>query len=363
MRQHNDLYCIILAGGKGRRLWPVSRERMPKQFLDFFGTGRTQLQQTFDSFSRMMPADHILVSTNENYASLVAEQLPCLPARNILAEPIYRGTAPSAAWAVHRVRRLQPEAFVVVTPSDQQIIGEEAFERNVDEAVEFIDHRDVMLAMAVRPTRPEPGYGYIQQGACQGRSVYGVKSFTEKPEREFAQMFIDSGEFYWNTGIFVASAASMVGALTKLWPPVLRLYDSTHPGAYDVDEENAYMRDNFTRYPNMSLDNAVLERSDGVYMLRCDFGWADLGTWHSIYEARQRSPGDNVVVSSEALLEGCHGNIVKMPKDHVAVLSGLDGYIVAESDNVLLVCKKQDSSDAIKKYINEVRMRCGDGYV
>lgn len=361
MTDTSKLYCVILAGGKGRRLWPVSRENNPKQFLDFFGTGRTQLQQTFDYFNNVLPKGHVLVSTNVAFADIVKEQLPELPQENLLVEPIHRNTAPSVAWAALRIKHLQADAKMIVSPSDQAIIGEAAFAKNIGEALNFIDTHDCLLAMGVQPTRPEPGYGYIQKGDEAGVDIYTVKSFTEKPEREFAQMFMDNGEFYWNTGMYVASVDSLLNALSKLWPTTV-LQDSEIE-ENTIEKENAFMADNFARFPNMSLDNAILERSENVFMLKCDFGWADLGTWHSIYEAKRRSKDDNVVIDSDVIIEDCSNNIIKLPKDHLAVINGLDGYIVAEKDNVLLICKKEDSSALIRKYVNEVQMKKGDDFV
>ena len=357
MNEHN--YCVILAGGRGRRLWPVSREERPKQFLDFFGSGRTLLQQTFDRFAKLLPLNHIYVNTNEIYAHLVREQLPELPAENVLSEPIYRNTAPSVAWAMYRIKRYDEEACIVVTPADQAVQNEEAFQRNILEGLTLVKEQDVFLTMGVRPTRPEPGYGYIQLGEQEAEDIYRVQSFTEKPEREFARMFIESGEFYWNTGIFLASVPRLRRCFDELLPPVLRCLDSS----CTIEQENAYVKENFPSYPNISIDYAVLERSEGVLVMKCDFGWADLGTWHSIYEMLQKSADDNVVIDSDVILEDARNNIIRLPHGRMAVVQGLEGFIVAEHDNVLLICKKEDSSALIRKYVNEVQLKRGDEYV
>ena len=355
-------YCVILAGGKGRRLWPCSREQYPKQFIDFFGTGRTQLQQTFDRFARLLPADHIYVNTNERYADLVREQLPELPADNLLAEPIYRNTAPSVAWANHRIWRMNPQAVIVVTPSDQTIQNDEAFAKNIMDGISMVSRHDVFLTMGIKPTRPEPGYGYIQLGEQEEENVYRVQSFTEKPERDFARMFIESGEFYWNTGIFLASSKVLVQSFSVLLPSVLRQLIKEIPDC-SIEQENAYIHEHFPSYPNLSFDYGILERADNVCVMKCDFGWADLGTWHGIYEAMQKSDDDNVVVNSKVIIENSKNNIIKMPEDRLAVIEGLEGYIVAEHDNVLLICKKEDSSALVRKYANEVGIKCGPEYV
>lgn len=358
----NNNYCVILAGGKGRRLWPCSRSNYPKQFIDFFGVGRTQLQQTFDRMAKIVPADHIYINTNEEYVNLVKEQLPEVSADNILAEPIHRNTAPSMAWTNHRISMMNPNACIIATPSDQAIFNEEAFRKNVLEGLAFVAENNHFLTMGVKPTRPEPGYGYIQMGDVYSDNIYQVQSFTEKPERDFAKVFVESGEFYWNTGLFVSNVNYLRECFSKILPPVLRDYDKKYP-EFSVETENAYMKESFSSYPNISVDFGILEKPSNVCVMRCDFGWADLGTWHSIYEAMQKGEDDNVIVDSDVLMENCSNTVVKVPKGKLAVLNGLDGFIVAESDNVLLVCKKEDSSALVRKYVNEIQMKKGDEFV
>ena len=361
MNQNN--FCIILAGGKGRRLWPSSREAKPKQFVDFFGTGRTQLQATFDRFARLLPAENIFVCTNREFYAMVREQLTEVPEHNILVEPVNRNTAPSVAWADMRILHSNPRAIVIIAPSDQYVVNEELFDRCVETGFSYVSENDVLLAMGVKPTRPEPGYGYIQLGDPSCKSgVYQVKSFTEKPERDFATMFMESGEFYWNTGIFLANARCLIKKFEALFPVVLRNLDKELPN-YSYEEELEYVEKNYSSYPNLSLDYAILEQSSDVYVMKCDFGWADLGTWHAIYEFLQKTDSDNVVIDSEVMLDDCQNNIIKLPKGRLGVINGLDGYIVAEEDNVLLICKKGDSSALVRKYVNEVQMKYGDKFV
>ncbi len=355
-------YCVILAGGKGRRLWPCSREDKPKQFIDFFGTGRTQLQQTYDRFAAIIPQENIFINTLESYLPLVMEQLPQVDADHILAEPVNRNTAPSVAWACHRIYNINPAASILATPSDQAVLNEEAFRENVAEGFSFVETHDSLLTMGVPPTRPEPGYGYIQIGAAAGKDVHKVKSFTEKPDRDFATMFVQSGEFYWNTGIFLAKADFLWKCFTQLLPVVLRNLDRNSP-KWSIAEENAYIQEHFPSYPNLSIDYGILERSDDVYVMKCDFGWADLGTWHGIYEAMKRSEADNVVIDSDVMLDSTNNCIIKLPKGKLAVINGLEGYIVAEQGNVLLICRKEDSSGLVRKFVTEVQMKKGEDYV
>ena len=363
MELNNQNYCIILAGGKGRRLWPCSREEMPKQFVDFFGIGRTQLQQTFDRFAKILPKENIIICTNREYAPIVREQLYDLHEENLMVEPVNRGTAPSVAWANMRVCRRNLQGRVVVTPSDQFVLNEEAFYQNIEEAFQFVAHNDRLLTMGVQPTRPEPGYGYIQKGEVTATAdVYEVQSFTEKPERAFAQMFMDSGEFLWNTGLIFASAHYLNDCFRGLFPEVLNRFDG-HLANYTIEQEMAFVNEFYPSYPNLSIDQGVLERCDNVCVMRCDFGWADLGTWHAIYECMSKGDGDNVVVDSTVMIEDSHNNVIKLPKGRLGVINGLDGYIVAEEDNVLLICKKGDSSALVRKYVNEVKIKYGDDFV
>lgn len=357
-------YCVILAGGRGQRLWPVSREQHPKQFLDLFGTGRTLLQSTYDRFAKILPPENILICTCAGYLDLVKEQLPKVVTRNIIVEPIHRNTAPSVAWAAMRILHQTPDANIVVSPSDQLILNEASFAHSIDIGIGYVKENNVLLAMGVKPTRPEPGYGYIQLGdlSCKP-DVYKVKSFTEKPERDFARMFMESGEFYWNTSIFISSAYHLLDTFEHVFPSVLRKLRYENPN-YTEEEEAKFVAENYSRYPNLSLDYAILEQSDNnVFVMKCDFGWADLGTWHAIYEVMHKVNDDNVVMDSEVILEDCKNNIIKLPKGKLGVFNGLEGYIVAEEDGVLLICKKSDNSSMVKKYVNEVRIKYGDEFV
>lgn len=364
MVENKNNYCLILAGGKGRRLWPCSREERPKQFLDFFSTGKTLLQQTYERMAGFIPPENIYVSTNRIYADIVEEQLPELPKLNILSEPIFRNTAPSLAWATYRIIHINPSARLVVVPSDQAVFNEEEFRRNITEGLDFVNSNNCMLTMGVKPTRPEPGYGYIQIGdAADKEGVYKVKSFTEKPDRNFARMFMESGEFLWNTGLFLGNVICLRDMLRKLFPPVLRNFKKDEDEPYDIKDELEYIRQNFPSYPNLSIDYGILEKNENVCVMKCDFGWADLGMWHSIYESMSKGEGDNVVISSRVILDNSHSNIIKLPDDHMGIINGLDGYIVAEKGNVLLICKKEDSSALIRKYINEVQVKYGEEFI
>lgn len=336
---------------------------MPKQFIDFFGTGRTQLQATYDRIVKMLPTDHIYVCTCREYLEMSREQLPDVPERNFIVEPINRNTAPSVAWAAMRILKREPESNVIVLPSDQMVLNEASFTHSVELGFSYVAENDVLMVMGVKPTRPEPGYGYIQMGdlSCKPE-VYAVKSFTEKPEREFATMFMNSGEFYWNTGIFLSKVSHLLKSFEQIFPDVLRKlrYERIE---YTYEEEMEFVAKNYPRYPNLSIDYAILEQCRNVFVMQCDFGWADLGTWHAIYESMSKVEGDNVIIDSKVELEDCSNNVIKLPKGKIGVFNGLDGYIVADSEDVLLVCRKNDDSSLIRKYVSEIGLKYGDEFV
>lgn len=356
MKHIDNLYCLILAGGKGRRLWPESRVEMPKQFIDFFGTGRTQLQQTYDRFRKFIPSDHILISTSIQYRDIVKAQLPEIRDAHILAEPIWRNTCPSVAWGAHRVNIFNKDSVIIVAPADQHIIGLDEFEDGIKKGYEFTKDRDTILVMGVTPTRPEPGYGYIQMDDETGTDIHHVKSFTEKPERNFAQMFMESGEFLWNTGIFMANTNYLLNCFRTILPAVLRTLNAASKD-FSIEDENRFVAEHFPSYPNISLEQGLLEKASSIDVQHCKFGWADLGTWHSMYEAVQKTSDSNVILDSDVIIDNSHNNIIKVPKGHTAVINGLDGYIVVEKDNILLICPKEDSSALIRKYSAEMEIR------
>ena len=364
MSQNKNNFCVILAGGRGKRLWPCSRTKMPKQFVDLFGTGRTQLQQTFDRFAAIIPPENIFVTTNDDFETIARHQLPDLPPENFLGEPVNRNTAPSVTWACYRIMQQCPDANVIISPSDQAVMGLEAFHSDVLAALDFVSHCEGIIAMGIRPSRPEPGYGYIQMGdTCQADNMFSVKSFSEKPEREFAQIFMDSNEFLWNTGIFVSSARHLLAHSKSTMPAPFTQIELSKGKGQTLDDEMMMVWQYFSLFPNLSIDYSVLEHCDDAYVMLCHFGWADLGTWHSIYEAESKGKGDNVVLDSEVLLDGCEDCIIKLPKGRLGVFSGLNGYIVAENENVLMVCKKGDSSAQIRKFVNEVQIKLGEEFI
>jgi mannose-1-phosphate guanylyltransferase len=350
-----------MGGGIGSRFWPFSRKTLPKQFLDFFGTGRSLLQQTFDRFNKIIPAENILIVTNEMYADLVRFQLPGLHPEQVLLEPTRRNTAPCIAWASYHIRALNPKANIVVAPSDHLILKEGEFLDAVEKGLEFVSHSDKLLTLGIKPNRPETGYGYIQIAEKEGENFYKVKTFTEKPELELAKVFVESGEFYWNSGLFLWNVNSIIATTEKVLPELCNILKKGEE-LYGTPEEKVFIDENFPLCPNVSIDFGVMEKADNVYVSLGDFGWSDLGTWGSLYDQSPKDEHGNVVLKGESLIYNSKDNIVVLPKNKLAVIEGLEGYLVAESDNVLLICKK-DEEYAIRKYVNDAQIKLGDEYI
>ena len=361
MITNKDNFCVIMGGGIGSRFWPFSRKTLPKQFLDFFGTGRSLLQQTFDRFKQVIPTENILVVTNDLYADLVKEQLPELNSEQILLEPTRRNTAPCIAWAAYHIRALNPNANIVVAPSDHLILKESEFLSAIEKGLAFVAKSDKLLTLGIKPNRPETGYGYIQVAEHIDSSFYKVKTFTEKPELELAKVFIESGEFYWNAGLFMWNVNSIIKA-GELLLPELATKLAAGKDVYGTPEEKKFIDENFPACPNVSIDFGIMEKADNVYVSLGDFGWSDLGTWGSLYDLSQKDESENVTLKCRSLLYNSKNNIVVLPQNKLAVIDGLEGYLIAESDNVLLICKK-DEEHSIRKYVNDAQIKLGEDYI
>ncbi len=358
---NTDNYCVIMGGGIGSRFWPFSRKTLPKQFLDFFGTGRSLLQQTFDRFNKIIPTENILVVTNDMYADLVKFQIPELNPDQILLEPTRRNTAPCIAWASYHIRALNPNANIVVAPSDHLILKEEEFLDAIKKGLEFVSKSEKLLTLGIKPNRPETGYGYIQIDEKEGDNFYKVKTFTEKPELELAKVFMDSGEFYWNSGLFIWNVNSIINAGEKYLPELSGILNAGKD-VYGTPAEKAFIDKNFPACPNVSIDIGLMEKADNVYVSLGDFGWSDLGTWGSLYDLSPKDEKGNVVLKGESLIYESNNNMIVLPKGKLAVVEGLDGYLIAESENVLLICKK-DEEHVIRKYVNDAQIMLGEDYV
>lgn len=353
METPNKNYCIILAGGIGRRLWPASQKELPKQFIDFLGTGRTLLQQTFDRFAQFLPTKHIFISTFEDYVPLVHQQLPEIPEENILPEPVQLNTAPAAVWGTWHAVLDNEDANVIVSPADQIIQHTDRFEQQIMRGLEYVDTHDELLAIGVKPTLPNTAYGYIQMGDKVEEKLYKVQSFSEKPEINYAKMFLESGEFLWNTGIFLWKGNVMGTLLAKLSNTADRPVKEVAQQTITIAEEVDYARSCIPEDMPKSVDLLVLEHSDNVVVQECDFGWADIGCWTELHEVAHRDVDGNAVSGgAKVMFSGTQDCMVSLPDNMKAIIAGLDGFIVAQQGNALMICPNKDP-DAIRRLINE----------
>jgi mannose-1-phosphate guanylyltransferase len=346
-------YCVIMAGGVGSRFWPFSKNNRPKQFLDFFGTGRSLLQMTFDRLNQLVPVENILIVSNVLYKDLILQQLPELRPDQVLLEPKRRNTAPCIAYAVNRIKALTDNANIIVAPSDHLIIKENDFLDTLRMGLNFVDANDCLLTLGIKPSRPETGYGYIQieDGVSNLRKV---KTFTEKPNAELAKIFYETGEFFWNSGIFLWNLKTIDYAFHFLLPEVATKFSSGEK-YYNTPKEQDFINEIYPTCPNISIDYGIMEKASNVYVLCSDFGWTDLGTWGSLYEMSQKDGKGNVTLKCKTAFYDSNNNIVALPSEKLAVIQGLDDYIIAESDNVLLICKK-DEEQRIRQFVNDINV-------
>ena len=355
-------YCVILCGGVGSRFWPYSRVGRPKQFIDFFGIGRTLLQMTYDRVRGLVPDENMIVVTNADYRATVSEQLPGLTPEQILREPVRRNTAPSIAWAAYHIKAHNPDAVIMVTPCDHLILREDEFRRCVAEGFAFAESNDALLTFGVKPNRAETAYGYIQVGdQSDFDNIYRIKTFTEKPSLDLARVFVESGEFFWNSGLFLWRADSFIKALKITAPEVNAVFENGG-GYIGSENEQKYIDAFFSGCPSTTTEYAVMERAENVYVQCVDFGWNDLGSWGVLYDYSPKNRDGNVTQNCQAHIYNGTGNIVAVPKDKMVVISGLKDYIVAEEGDALLICPRSDEQ-RIKQYVNNLRAGTGDKYL
>jgi len=347
-----------MAGGIGSRFWPLSTADRPKQFIDILGIGKTLLQLTFERFNRIIPAENFFVVTSERYKELVMEQLPQLQESQLLLEPLRRNTAPCIAYAVHKIASICPTAKIVVTPSDHLILKEDLFLNEIEKGLQFAEENNVLVTLGIQPSRPETGYGYIQVSEQmkynQFNNLFKVKTFTEKPDRTMAQVFVDTGEFYWNSGIFVWSIPSIQDAFEKYLPDLNMLFDNGKK-LINTSDERSFINKTYSECPNISIDYGIMEKAENVYVLTADFGWSDLGTWGSLYENHPLDKSGNAVSGSKIFMYDTKGCIVNLPQEKTAVIQGLQDYIIVESQNTLLICKKEEEQQ-IRQFVADVML-------
>ena len=375
MTKKENNYCVIMAGGVGSRFWPFSREEKPKQFLDFFGTGRSLLQMTVDRFRPLVPIENVFIVTNVAYKQLIREQVPDISEGQILCEPARRNTAPCIAYATAHIRALclrragltaatqdwscpEMQANIVVAASDHLILEEDKFRQAISKAFEFVAENKAILTLGMTPTRPETGYGYIQflqpeeSNIPSAEGIYKVKTFTEKPNLEMAQVFLDSGDFLWNSGIFVWNLQTISEAFRYLLPEVA---DRFREGELlmGTKQEESFIEQIFPKCPNISIDYGIMEKAENVFVLPSSFGWSDLGTWGSLYELSEKDAQGNVSLHSDARFYDAERNIVVLESGKTAIVQGVDDMIIAEQGGALLVCKRAEEQ-RIKQFVADI---------
>ena len=357
---NKNYYAILMAGGVGSRFWPISTEAFPKQFHDMLGTGDTLIQRTFKRLSHLIPKENILILTNARYKDLVFKQLPELTKRQVLLEPAMRNTAPCILYASLKIQKENPDALMIVAPSDHWIEDEVAFNTNVKQAFDFCTDNDALMTLGIIPSFPNTGYGYIEYEKTATEAIKPVSQFREKPNYQTAQSFIEQGNYLWNAGIFIWSVASVITAFETRQPELFTLFKQG-VSVYNTDFEDDFVRDNYGKAENISVDYAIMEKSTNVHVLPAEFDWNDLGTWGSLYDKLDKDADDNAVVNAQTLVKDASGNMIRTKKSKVVVIEGINDYIIVDKDDVLLIFPKKKEQD-IKKILQSVKNKFGEQY-
>ena len=358
-------YVVIMAGGVGERFWPMSRITRPKQFIDILGTGKTLIRQTYERFLDVCLPENIFIVTNRKYRQLVLDQIPGLDPGAIISEPTRKNTAPCIAYAAYKIHAMNPEARIVVAPSDHIILKEQAFADVIRSALDAAARHDRLFTLGITPSRPDTGYGYIQfnedSSFPEDSRLKKVKTFTEKPDLEMAESFIESGDFLWNSGIFIWSCRAIIDAFEKFQPEISFVFREAI-GKYNTPEEEPYMGTAYATCKSISIDYAIMEKAGNVYVFIADLGWSDLGTWGSLFDVRPKDAENNAVIGKNVMLYDTANCILNIPEEKLVVIQGLDDYIIAESDNVLLVCQKSQEQQ-LRKIVNDIKMKKGEQFI
>ena len=348
---NQNIYAVIMAGGTGTRFWPFSREKKPKQFLDVLGTGKSLLQLTFERFAQVIPEENILIVSNEIYEEIIFEQLPNISKDQVLSEPIKRNTAPCIAYAAYKIRQKNPEAIMVISPSDHMIFGDEKFNLVINNAVNAAKDDNKLITLGIQPNRPETGYGYIQYHDTD-ETVKKVKTFTEKPELKIAEKFLESGDFVWNAGIFIWSVKAIIEAFAKNMSDMASIFEEGSKDFY-TDSEKNFVKADYTQCKSITIDYGIMEKSDNVHVVLGDFGWSDLGSWDSLHEIKEKDENDNVV-EANALIYNSKSNYIKSDSDKLIITQDLEGYLVADFNDVLVICKK-DAESKFREFVSDIK--------
>lgn len=357
---NKNYYAVLMAGGVGSRFWPVSTSSYPKQFHDMLGTGKTLIQKTFDRLNQFIPTENILILTNERYNDLVLEQLPMVTQEQVVLEPAMRNTAPCILYASLKIQKMNPNAVMIVAPSDHWIEDEQAFEDDVKACFDKCEREEVLCTLGIQPTFPNTGFGYIEFEKGSDEKLKKVSQFREKPDYETAKEFLEQGNFLWNAGIFMWSVATIVSAFKNYQPSQFELF---HDGVscYNTVDEKPFIQENYGKAENISIDYAILEHSKFIFTLLATFDWNDLGTWGALYDKLDKDEADNAIVNSKTLLQDAKGNMIRSPKGKIVVVDGLEDYIIVDKEEVLLIYPKSKQQD-IKKVLTQVKEKFGDQY-
>lgn len=360
MNKHH--YVAIMAGGIGSRFWPMSRANYPKQFLDILNTGKTLIQATYERFASFIPAENIFVVTSNEYINIVKKQCPDIPLQNILGEPSRKNTAPCIAYISFKLHQMDPQASLIVAPSDHLILDTIAYKKVSLEALAFVNKHNAFITLGIKPTHPNTGYGYIQyEQHAVSDNVFKVKTFTEKPNLELAKAFLASGEFLWNAGIFVWQVKNIITAFEKYMPEMYDVFNAEKE-KFNTTDETAAINTIYPQCTNISIDFGIMEKADNVYVIPSSFGWSDLGTWNSAYENLEKDYLGNAVAGQNVIVFDSHRNMVHNNNDKLLVLQGVEDFIVVDTDDVLLICKKEKEQE-IKEYVAEVKRNKGERYL
>jgi len=357
---NKNYYAILMAGGVGSRFWPISTQDYPKQFHDMLGTEETLIQKTFNRLKRVVPMDNIFVLTNAQYSDLVFEQLPEIKPRQVVLEPAMRNTAPCILYAALKIQKENPNAVMIVAPSDHWIEDEDAFVENINQSFAFCQENDALLTLGIKPTFPNTGYGYIEYEKENTDAIKPVFQFREKPDYKTAKSFLQQGNFLWNAGIFIWSAKSVIAAFKNKQP---QLFDLLEEGieTYNTPAEEHFIKTHYGKAENISVDYAIMEKSNNVFVLPVTFDWNDLGTWGSLYDKLNKNENHNAIVNAKVLSENAEGNMIRTTTDKIVVVDGLNDYIIVDKNEVLLIFPKSKEQN-IKQVLQKVKEQFGEQY-
>ncbi|MCF7561198.1 mannose-1-phosphate guanylyltransferase [Sabulilitoribacter multivorans] len=357
---NKNYYAILMAGGVGSRFWPVSTQDFPKQFHDMLGTGDTLIQKTFKRLAHLIPKENIYILTNERYNDLVLEQLPEVTQKQVVLEPAMRNTAPCILYASLKIQKENPDAIMIVAPSDHWIEDETTFSKNVEQAFSYCSKNNALMTLGIQPTFPNTGFGYIEFDKTSNEAIKPVNQFREKPDYKTAKGFLEQGNFLWNAGIFMWSAKSVIEAFKNNQPTLYKHFEAGI-SVYNTELEDEFIKENYPLAENISVDYAIMEKSKNVYVIAAEFDWNDLGTWGSLYDKLDKNENGNAVVNARTLTEEASGNLIRTKNNKIVVVDGLQDYIIVDKDEVLLIFPKSKEQD-IKKTLQQVKDKFGEQY-